>query len=428
MKKTGFLQRIKMFLLCCGLFFISGEVMAYGAKTDLRREVDGSEALFSMESNALRRKYPVLRWRDPEQTLLYCPPRFLSRFQYGTYPVYELQFRIRNRKVSSMEVTVYTRGDAGDMRKKNARQIHQALLQDLQGLTRVSPKRSYTFLQSLRTSVDTFLSPRIHGELLLISDRRKNPEKILLRFSGPGSQSPSLKESYRTHINTGNLPSKVIRKNGDTYVRIPMVDQGSKGYCVPATVSRVLMHYGSSMDMHSLARMMNSRADEGTFLDKTIDTLKKIDRKLRVRFQEKYRYNYRDNADRYAAFLRSYNKIARKMGSAKLKYSTEFDDMRLDYRVFQALRLKKPWRDFSGYIRSNIDRGIPVMWSILVFPKNRQGPVNVSGHLRLITGYNSTRGELIYSDSWGPGHEKKRMKLSDAWVITTRLFTLEPSR
>jgi hypothetical protein len=46
--------------------------------------------------------------------------------------------------------------------------------------------------------------------------------------------------------------------------------------------------------------------------------------------------------------------------------------------------------------------------------------------MRLIIGYNTAKNEIIYSDSWGPGHEQKRMSLEDAWVITSGLSSLQP--
>jgi hypothetical protein len=48
------------------------------------------------------------------------------------------------------------------------------------------------------------------------------------------------------------------------------------------------------------------------------------------------------------------------------------------------------------------------------------------GHMRVIQGINEVRGELLYSDSWGQGHEDKRMALDDAWAITTGLYLVEP--
>ena len=46
--------------------------------------------------------------------------------------------------------------------------------------------------------------------------------------------------------------------------------------------------------------------------------------------------------------------------------------------------------------------------------------------MRLIIGYDPGAHEVFYSDSWGLGHELKKMPVANAWTITTGLFTLEP--
>ncbi|MFT5131040.1 MAG: hypothetical protein ACI8W8_004674 [Rhodothermales bacterium] len=46
--------------------------------------------------------------------------------------------------------------------------------------------------------------------------------------------------------------------------------------------------------------------------------------------------------------------------------------------------------------------------------------------MRLIIGYNAKANQLIYSDSWGTGHEFKRMSMEDAWAITTCVDLVAP--
>jgi hypothetical protein len=47
--------------------------------------------------------------------------------------------------------------------------------------------------------------------------------------------------------------------------------------------------------------------------------------------------------------------------------------------------------------------------------------------MRLIVGLNPKTHEIYYSDTWGLGHELKKMPLANAWTITDGLYTLEPS-
>jgi hypothetical protein len=82
---------------------------------------------------------------------------------------------------------------------------------------------------------------------------------------------------------------------------------------------------------------------------------------------------------------------------------------------------------FQQIVQDNVNLGVPVLWSIYygIVPE-KNGPTGTGGHMRLIIGYNMTSNEILYTDSWGPGHELKRMPADDAWTITTGLNTIEP--
>ena len=82
---------------------------------------------------------------------------------------------------------------------------------------------------------------------------------------------------------------------------------------------------------------------------------------------------------------------------------------------------------FQHEVQNRIDAGIPLLWSVqLGLVPERGIPQGAGGHMRLIIGYNSKTEEILYSDSWGAGHELKKMKADDAWTITTGLMTIEP--
>ena len=53
-------------------------------------------------------------------------------------------------------------------------------------------------------------------------------------------------------------------------------------------------------------------------------------------------------------------------------------------------------------------------------------PQTFGGHMRLIIGYNAKTKEILYSDSWGAGHELKRMPEDWAFAITHDAFYLKP--
>jgi hypothetical protein len=61
-----------------------------------------------------------------------------------------------------------------------------------------------------------------------------------------------------------------------------------------------------------------------------------------------------------------------------------------------------------------------------LLPEEKLNPNARGGHMRLIVGFDGRTHEIYYSDTWGLGHELKKMPLANAWTITDGLFTLEP--
>jgi hypothetical protein len=82
---------------------------------------------------------------------------------------------------------------------------------------------------------------------------------------------------------------------------------------------------------------------------------------------------------------------------------------------------------FQQIVQDHIDQGVPVLWSVILgIVPEEHAPKGIGGHMRLIIGYNTGTNEILYTDSWGPGHELKRMAADDAWTITTGLNSIEP--
>ncbi len=160
------------------------------------------------------------------------------------------------------------------------------------------------------------------------------------------------------------------RGNGDVIIRnIPMINQGPKGYCSPATWERYLRYLGIPADMYQLANVGHTDIGGGTAAEEMIDATKG---------------------------LLSFN-------GRKLE---EIDD---------PLGIET--------VAEIIDEGMPVMWSFATSMRfqiettrntaRRNGKkldvkkepdlnAGYDGHICLIIGYNKKTGEIAISDSWGP--------------------------
>jgi hypothetical protein len=87
------------------------------------------------------------------------------------------------------------------------------------------------------------------------------------------------------------------------------------------------------------------------------------------------------------------------------------------------------YQRFEKEIKANIDQGIPLLWALIlgVYPETNI-PQLAGGHMRLIIGYNEKSKEILFSDSWGADHAKKRMPIDEAFTMTTALQLLAPRR
>ena len=97
-------------------------------------------------------------------------------------------------------------------------------------------------------------------------------------------------------------------------------------------------------------------------------------------------------------------------------------------KVIKKMRVKDArFKKFLTGVKTQIDKGTPLFWGVTlgIFPEPGL-PQTIGGHIRLIVGYNQKTKEILYTDSWGAGHELKRMPEDWAFAITHDAFFLKP--
>lgn len=144
---------------------------------------------------------------------------------------------------------------------------------------------------------------------------------------------------------------------------IPMVNQGQTAYCVPATMARVLQFYGYDVHTHALAMLANTHEQQHVF----------------------------DGGTTHQDMHRAMRRIT-------------------DGSPF---RLRELSNDRPATIRQAIESGLPIVWLI-------------PGHMRLLIGICEQDREIVYSDSWGPGHEFKTMSFAEFSRENRGMWVLEP--
>ncbi|MEY4487856.1 MAG: hypothetical protein RIQ79_364 [Verrucomicrobiota bacterium] len=183
------------------------------------------------------------------------------------------------------------------------------------------------------------------------------------------------------------LKARVTRReNGDVVIdQIPMVNQGPKGYCVPATFERMLRYAGIPADMYELAAQGGTGFGGGTNVDELVDALGRTVRQAGRRL-ESFR------VEPAPAALAKYIDEGRPVlwSLASTPEFNEFANTYSDSRP-EATAALKEW----AALRKSPSAGLS---------RDPQ-----ASHLCLLIGYNRTTGELAFSDSWGP-------RFAERWV------------
>jgi hypothetical protein len=188
------------------------------------------------------------------------------------------------------------------------------------------------------------------------------------------------------------------RENGDVVItNIPMVDQGPKGYCVPATAERCMRFLGIPADMYLLAMAGGTAAGGGTSVDLLLSSI----------------------------------------GS----------DIKRKGRSFSSSTGPLKMRD----VKRSVDGGIPIMWTLhsterfnevanertamrkeswdshvaaaaAAAAKPDLGPVGGNGHVVILVGYNEATNEIAFSDSWGERYLERWITLPEAELVSQQRF------
>ena len=356
-------------------------------------------------------------------------------------PVGETVLRSRDDKLHSFDISIYNRGDNGDLSQERFKTLTEqwhALLVEKTGLE--GEKMDRTQKGSV-VSADRWVWKCPGAFLVLTSSKSKASQGYTPEFLKLSLVSVKYgKEIYEQRSGLTRvmarrrdlIANRVSKPNGDIFVQgVPMVDQGRKGYCAVASAERVFRYYGLPVDQHAMAQIAESSARGGTNPSSMIDALKKVAGRTKTRLLVHYELEER----KVRSEIKAYNRLIKKIGKGK-----EFPDQAvMPYQYFlskchgptlREIRAKGTAFDrFRKQIRDNINAGTPLLWALQVgvFPE-RGIPQQGGGHMRLVIGYNQETDEIIYTDSWGPGHEFKRMSAANAYTATMHLITLKPSQ
>lgn len=366
-----------------------------------------------------------------------------GRSKYNGQSVFETIVRFSGDKPKDATALFYARGDSGEISETKFTELLESTIGALDTLTKKkftprgkdaksAVKANGVFWQTdkaLYTLEYSFTKENKSKGILF------RPEFIRLEITPPPEKKNLLQTALATSTTAKRFdPRSQVKKEagGDVFIpSVPMVDQGQKGYCAVATTERVMRYYGVNTDANELAQIANSDAGSGTNSAAMMEGLKKLQGRLRIRVKPEIEPEYRD----FTKLIEDYNRAAKRAKTTELPDPKKFLVPWSAYGQMESKILKevktKDAAGFSKFVRvlsKHIDEGVPLAWSVqLGLVPEPNIPQGAGGHMRLIIGYNAATKEIIFSDSWGAGHEKKRMSMDDAWTITTGLTIIEPA-
>lgn len=376
---------------------------------------DKLDALFTDEEDNLKgsdgeKTNPYFKWLTQNRTrALFMRKPFsnvtinLTLFG-GEVPVEEAIVDFRDEKFLGITVSIFNRGDGGtidgtefDRRLKLAGQAIGTQLD-------IRPKRKQANpAQGMLTEGWAWISARGMAVLEHNPEAPGNTEFLRLRLArrdATGSYAAAMQSRAGASVSLSDLPRNVTRDgDGNVYVKdLPMVDQGQKGYCVVASTQRLFEYYGIACDQHQLAQISGADPEKGTSSISIIKELGAIDHRFKTRFEP--------------------------LGVRFMNGGL----YEIDKKMIQGKKVDA--KQFSRLIHKYIDEGIPLLWALELGKYEEEPSIAAQsggGHMRMIIGYNDKTKRVIFSDSWGAGHEFKTMDADDCFQATSGLFLLKPT-
>lgn len=356
-------------------------------------------------------KNPYFQWMTTTRTRAvfmkqpYANLRVDFKLFGGELSAEEVVVDFLDGKLNGITFSLYNRGDSGEISSEEFQRRLKLCGKKVSEALQVHPTpRKADQTQGLLLEGWNWISPRGMASLEHNPEAGTGKADFLRLKIAPRDAKGVFAAAFEDHpmaMKLSDLPKNVTKaENGDVYIKgIPMVDQGPKGYCVVASAQRLFEYYGIPADEHQLAQVVGTDAQSGTNILAMAGALGKIDYRFKTRF-----------------------KILAMMGN-------EMQLVEVDERKMTVGR-KVSEDQFNKEIHHYIDGGIPLLWGLTLGKYPEDPPISHQaggGHMRMIIGYNDKTRHILFSDSWGAGHELKRMTAADAFNATQGLFAMSPT-
>ena len=330
----------------------------------------------------------------------------IKRLVFGC-PAAELRIFAVGGKVTRVDIFLVNKGDSAFGRKrrstiKNELRRADAALEKLLRKHFGKPVKHHFGSGALRRQLPVWtcgghalIVDFVDGEYLMI--RLVPPETPGGRRRGKGGGDRA--ESGK------NYSANVVRRpSGDVFIdNVPMVNQGRKGYCVPATVERVLRYFGvADVDMHNLAEKYKTGVGGKTRADRMMHGSKRLLGEYGLRMREV-------GALKRHTLVRNIDQ-----GLPVLWFHFATDEFRR--RLDHSLKSRK--------------RATPEGWKRILASQKRLRQQTSNPHVALVIGYNRDTDEFAVSNSWGDQYRIAWVRYADMQQVDAKLdlFVVQPRK
>ena len=189
--------------------------------------------------------------------------------------------------------------------------------------------------------------------------------------------------------------------NQDVLIKnIPMVDQGPKGYCVPATFERYLRYMGISADMYVLAMAGETGIGGGTRVYQIVESTEALVEDAGLGLE------------------------AVDIDLEDLDDISEYIDQGLP--IMWTMFSGRSYSELAGAITRERAQATEAAWSERISDYRERArqlrPDQDASHICMIVGYNPETQEVAVSDSWGKAYELRWIPLALAQRVTQRFY------
>ena len=400
----AFVQQLNTGKLACPLDLLLDIPASWGLTPDRL------DAAFVVPKEVKMEKNPYFQWMTTDRTRAVFMRHPFSNVQTdltlfgGEIRAEEVVVDFLDGKLNGITFSLFNHGDSGEITTEDFQNRFKICGTKITSLLAVRPTaKKANAADGLLSEGWIWVSPK--GMALL----ENNPEaskgtvaflRLKLAPRDAKGMMASVFQDRSSSAKFTDLAKNVTKEaNGDVYIKgIPMVDQGPKGYCVVASAQRLFEYYGIPADQHQIAQVAGSDAQRGTSPLIMAEVLGKIDYRFKTRF-----------------------KILCMASSGGL---TEVNERKMT--------VGKPYgKDkFIKELHTYINEGVPLLWGLTLgkYPEEPSiAQQTGGGHMRMIIGYNDKTGYVLFSDSWGAGHELKRMKIDNSYSATQGIFAMFPT-